>query len=121
MHFNIKILAQYGSLPFQNYKTFIGFYHKFSMEDRARKVEFYMHNLILTDVKLYDPNYRMVDVQLMALASWMTHEEARVEETKRAMSREIDETLLIRAELRAPHIVINNHRLIFEDPKLEPI
>lgn len=60
-------------------------------------VEFYMHNLILIDMNFWDPNSRMGDVQLMVLASWLTHEEAGVEEVKRIMTRETNEHLWIRA------------------------
>lgn len=35
--------------------------------------EFYMHNMIRINMKLQDPNSIMVDVQLMKLASWLTH------------------------------------------------
>ncbi len=47
-----------------------------------------MHNLILTSIKFWDPNSRMGDVKLLALASWMTHEEARAKEVKRVLERE---------------------------------
>jgi len=52
--------------------------------------------MILTDMKFWDPNSRMGDVELMELASWLTHEEARVEETKRVMNRETNEALWIK-------------------------
>jgi len=36
-------------------------------------------------------------MQLMELASWLTHEETRVEEVKRVMTKEENEPLYIRA------------------------
>jgi len=47
-----------------------------------------MHNLTLTDINVLDPNAKLGDLQLMALASWMSHEEARAEEVKKVMARE---------------------------------
>jgi len=91
------------------------------VEDRAKIAEFYMDNLILTNMNFWDPNSRMGDVQLIALAYWLTHEEARVEKEKRVISKETNEPLWVRAELRTPHLVISNHRFIFEDPKLVPL
>ena len=90
------------------------------MEDKAKMEKLYMHNLILVDMNFWDPNSRTRDVKVMALTSWLTHEEVRVEEKKRVISKETNEPLWVRAELRAPLLVINNHRLIFEDLKLEP-
>jgi len=58
------------------------------MEDKAKLVEFYMHNLTLTNMNFWDPNEILVDIQLMALASWMTHEETRAEEVERVMTKE---------------------------------
>ena len=49
------------------------------MEDREKLVDFYMQNLILTYFNFWDPNSRLGYMQLMALPSWLTHEEARVE------------------------------------------
>lgn len=51
-------------------------------------IELYIHNLILVDMKFFDPNSRMGDVQLMELASSLTHEEARVKEAKGAIFKE---------------------------------
>lgn len=45
------------------------------MADKAKMIEFYMHNLVLTNLNIWDPNPRMGDMQLMALASWMVNEE----------------------------------------------
>ena len=40
-------------------------------EDKAKMAEFYLHNMALTDMNVWDPNARLKDLQLMALASWM--------------------------------------------------
>lgn len=58
------------------------------MEGKAKMVEFYIHNLTLTYNNFWDLNSRLGDTQLMALASYMTHEEARSEEVNRVMTRE---------------------------------
>lgn len=47
-----------------------------------------MHNLTLTKMNFWDPNVKLSDLQLMALASWMSHEEVRVEEVTKVMTRE---------------------------------
>jgi len=42
----------------------------------------------------------------MALASWVTHEETRVEEVKKVMEREEKEPLYTSVELVSPKVVI---------------
>lgn len=88
MQFQIKTLAQHGSMPFQDYKQFIELCDKSSIEDKAKLVVFYMHNLTLTNINVWDANENMGDMKLMALVAWMTHEETKVEEVKKVMSRE---------------------------------
>ena len=39
--------------------------------------KFYLHNMALTDMNVWDPNVRLGDLQLMAMASLMNHEELR--------------------------------------------
>jgi len=51
----------------------------------------------------------------MALASWITNEEARVEEVKKVMRMEGKYPLRIRAELFSPREVIKNHLMIAID------
>ena len=46
-----------------------------SADDKAKLSEFYLHNMALTDMNLWDPNATLGDLQLMAMASWMSHEE----------------------------------------------
>jgi len=48
-----------------------------SVEDKAKITQFYLHNMALIDMNLWDPNARLGDLQLMAMASWMSHEEKR--------------------------------------------
>lgn len=37
---------------------------------------------------MWDPNPKLGDLQLMALASWMSHEEFRAKKVKRVLERE---------------------------------
>ena len=64
-------------MPFQDYKKFIELCDQSILEDKAKIYEFYLHSLALTDLNVWDPNPKLGDLQLMALASWMSHEEAR--------------------------------------------
>ena len=60
--------------------------------------EFYLHNMALTDMNVWDPNAELGDLQLMALATWMNHEASRAAEMKRILVREKNEPLFIRDE-----------------------
>jgi len=64
-------------MPFEEYKQFIDLCDQSTLEDRENISEFYLHNLSLTDLNVWDPNPKLGDLQLMALASWMNNEEAR--------------------------------------------
>lgn len=77
--FQIKKLASHGSLPFQNYRQFIDLCNQEIMVNKEKMAEFYMHNLVLTYLNIWDPNPRMGDMKLMALASWMFNEETKVQ------------------------------------------
>ena len=88
------------------------------MEDKEKMAKFYMHNLVLTNLNIWDPNPRMGNMQLMELASWMVNEETRAQEVRRVMRRENIEPLHIREELFSPRGVINNHIKIEKDAKL---
>ena len=77
LQFQIKTLAQRGTMPFQDYKQFTDLCDQISIEDKAKTAEFYLHNMVLTDMNLWDPNARLGGLQLMAMASWMNHEEKR--------------------------------------------
>lgn len=50
--------------------------------------EFYLHNMALTYMNVWDPNAKLGDLQLMDLASWMNHEEATVVEMKKILAKE---------------------------------
>lgn len=43
--------------------------------------------MILTNMNFWDPNSRLRDGQLMALASWLVHKGARVKEVKSVMEK----------------------------------
>ena len=38
-------------------------------EDQAKMAEFYLHNMALIDLNVWDPNAKLGDLQLMAMAS----------------------------------------------------
>ena len=83
-------------------------------------VEFYLHNMALTNMNVWDPNAKLGDLQWMDLASWMNHEESRVAVMKKILVREQTEPLMIRAEQSNPMALINTHNLIANDPQLAP-
>jgi len=85
-------------MPFQDYTLFIDLCDQSTLEDRAKMDEFYLHNKALTDKNVWDPNAELGDMKLMALASWMNHEESRAAEIKRILTKEKNEPLSIRAE-----------------------
>ena len=60
--------------------------------------EFYLHNMALLDMNVWDPNSALADLQLMALASEMNHEESRDAEMKIILAKEQNEPLFIRAK-----------------------
>ena len=62
-------------MPFQDYRQFIDLYDESALEDRAKMYKLYLHNLAFTDLNVWDSNAKLGDLQLMALASWMNHEE----------------------------------------------
>jgi len=78
LQFQIKVLTQRGTMSFQDYKQFIDLCDQSTLEDRAKMSKFYLHNMALTDMNVWDPNAKLVYLQLIALTSWMNHEEARV-------------------------------------------
>ena len=64
-------------MPFQDYRKFMDLCDQRISEDKAKMAEFYLHNMALTDLNMWDPNSMPGDLQLMAMASWMNHEELR--------------------------------------------
>lgn len=75
-------------MPFQDYRQFMDLCDQITAEDKAKMAEFYLHNMALTDLNVWDPNSRLGDLQIMAMALWMNHEELRETEVKRLMIRE---------------------------------
>ena len=80
LQFQINTLAQRGTTPFQNYHQFMALCDISSSEDKAKLSEFYLQNLALPNMNSCDPNAVVGDVQLMAMASWLNHEEKRAAE-----------------------------------------
>jgi len=117
IQFQIKTLAQRGTMPFQDYRQFIDICDQSTLEDTTEMVEFYLHNMALTDMNV---SAKLGDLQLMALASWMNHEKSRATEMKRILAREQTEPLFIRAEQSNPMALISTHNLIANDPQLAP-
>ena len=44
--------------------------------------------MALTDMNVWDPNAKLGYLQLMAMASWMNHEELRAAEIRKLMIKE---------------------------------
>lgn len=82
--------------------------------------EFYLHNLALIDMNVWDPNSKLQDLQLMTLASWMNHEEERAAEMKKIIEKEETKPLMIISEHSNPIPIINTHNLIANYPQLSP-
>jgi len=57
--------------------------------------------MVLIDMNVWDPNARLGDLKLMAIASWMKHEDLRATEVKRLI-REKNEPLLIKLSHQIP-------------------
>lgn len=91
-----------------------------SAEDKAKLSEFYLHNLALPNMNLWDPNTAVGDVQLMAMASWLNHEERRVAEIRKLMNRELSEPLMIRAEPEDPSALIYALQHLANNPQVLP-
>ena len=64
-------------MPFQDYRQFMDLCDQSTYEDKAKMAKFYVHNMAITDLNVWDPNAKLRDLQLMAMASWMNHEELR--------------------------------------------
>ena len=83
-------------------------------------VELYLHNMALIEMNVWDPNARLGDLQLMAMASWVNHEELRVAEIRRLMIKEKNEPLMIIVEPSNPMALINTHNLLANNPQISP-
>ncbi len=62
LQFQIKTLAQRGTIPFQNYVQFMHLCATSSAEDKAKLAEFYLHNMALHDMNFWDPNAALGDL-----------------------------------------------------------
>jgi len=91
-----------------------------SAEDKEKIAEFYFHNMTLTNMNVWYPNARLGDLQLMAMASWMNHEELMASEIRKLMIKEQNEPLMIRVEPSDPMALINTHQLLANNPKIAP-
>lgn len=91
-----------------------------SAKDKAKLAEFYLHNLALPNMNLWDPNAALGDLQLMAMASWLSHEEKRVVEIQKIMTKELSEPLMIRAEPEDPSTLIYSHQHLVDNPHIAP-
>lgn len=76
--------------------------------------------MALPDMNFWDPNVALGDVQLMAMASWMSHEEKRAVEVQQIMAKELNEPLLIRAEQEDPLDLIYAHQHLANNPQVLP-
>jgi len=59
-----------------------------TLKYKAKMAEFYLHNMALTGMNVWYPNARLGDLQLMAMASRMNHEELRATKIRRLMIKE---------------------------------
>jgi len=89
-------------------------------KDKAKMTKFYLHNMALIDMNVWDPNAKLGDLQLMAMASWMNHEELRAAKMKRMMTKEQNEPLMIRVEPLDPMALVSTHNLLSNDPQIAP-
>ena len=75
LQFQINTLAQRGISQIQDPQQFSELCSTSSSEDKAKLAEFYLHNLALPNEVSWDPNTALGDMQLMAFASWLNHED----------------------------------------------
>ena len=115
--FQINALAQRGISQVQDPQQFTELCNISSSGDKAKLAEFYLHNLVLPNVTSWDPNTVLGDMQLMAFASWLNHEDKRAAEFKEVMNRELHEPLLIRAEPGDPTALILAHQHLSTNPQ----
>lgn len=118
LQFQIKTLAQRGTIPFQDYGQFMHLCDHSSAEDKEKLIEFYLYNMALTEMNLWDPNAALGDFQLMAMESWMNHEEKRAVEIQEMMEKELSEPLIIRGEPAEPLDLIYAHQHLAANPQV---
>ena len=49
-------------MPLQDYKQFIDLCDQRTLEDRSKMSEFYLHNMDLTYINVWDPNVKLADL-----------------------------------------------------------
>lgn len=91
-----------------------------SADDRAKLADFYLQNMALPDMNLWDPNATLGDLQLMAMASWLSHEDKRAMEIERITTKELSEPLIIRPKPENPLALIYAHQHLVENPHVLP-
>jgi len=107
-------------MPFQDYRQFIELCEKINHEDKAKLFEFYLHNLALIELNVWNPNAKLGDLQLMAHAPCMIYEDVRAENVKRIIKKEETKPLYNRIEYINSMYVISNHIIISNDAQLAP-
>ena len=76
-----------------------------------------MHNFTLPNMNAWNPNTVIGDVQLMSMASWMNHEEKRVEKVCNLIGRDLSEPLMIIAKPDNPSAMISAHQHLDNSPQ----
>ena len=76
--------------------------------------------MALPDMNLWDPYSALRDLHLMAMASWMSHEEKRAGEIQKIMEKELSDPLMIRAEPIEPLALIYAHEHVAANPQVLP-
>jgi len=117
MQFQINTLPQRGISQVQDPQQFTELCNSSSSRDKAKLSEFYLHNLALPNVTSWGPNTVLGDMQLMAFASWLNHEDKRAAEVKEVMNPELHEPLLIRAKPGDPTALISAHQHLSTNPQ----
>jgi len=62
LQFQIKTLAQRGIMYFQEYRKFMDLCDQSTSEDKIKMAEFYLHNMALTNLHVWDPNAKLGDL-----------------------------------------------------------
>jgi hypothetical protein len=77
--------------------------------------------MVLPHPYKWNPNPYVGDVQIMALAYWLRHEELREAELKKYKEDEIQSPLWIRVEATNLREVIPSHSILSTDKGIAPI
>lgn len=62
LQFQIKTLSWRGTMLFQDYRQFIDLCDQSALEDGAKMAEFYLHNMALIDMTIWDPSVELGDL-----------------------------------------------------------